>query len=119
MNFLRIRVIINGHEIYTLYSNNPVVIPVAEKRSKIVATDGYHITKPLELVCGHRPTYLEVVCGIDNDRLIAGIMIMLLSSMVGVISEVLLLKILSFAPVFYFLFLFYIRRREFIQIKPV
>jgi hypothetical protein len=119
MNFLDIRVIINGSEIYTLRNNKSIVIPLFRKKNKIVATDGYHITEPLELLCHQRATYLKVVCGIDNDKLVAGIIMLVFSSLIGIISEILLAKFLSFVPIFYFLFLYYLKRREFIQIKPV
>jgi hypothetical protein len=65
MNFLKIRVIINGNEIYTLRNNKPVVIPLFQKHFRIVATDGYHITKPVEIHCNRRATYLNVACGKD------------------------------------------------------
>ncbi len=119
MNFLNIRVIINDKEIYTLRNNKPVVIPLFQKKTKLVVTDGFHITKPVEVHCSRRATYLKVVCGIDNDQLIAGIIILVLSSLIGIISEIFVAKLVSFIPIFYFLFLYYVRRREFIQIKQV
>jgi hypothetical protein len=119
MNFLNIRVIINGKEIYTLRNNNRFVIPLFHKHFRIVATDGFHITKPMELYCNNKVAYLKVVCGIDNDQLIAGIIILILTSLIGIISDILLAKLISFIPIFYFLFLYYVRRKEFIQIKGV
>ena len=118
INFLNIRVIVNGKDIYTLPPDMPVIIPLSEKKVKLVATDGFHITKPLELNY-HLPHtyYLKVVCAIDNNLLLTGVVLLLLFSMVGLISEIPFLRALSFVPILYFLFIYYIKRKEFIQIK--
>lgn len=119
MNFLNVRLVVNGKNIYQLLNNRPVVIPLEENRSEIVATDGFHISRPLKLHCDQRNACrLQVVCAINNDALAACIILLLLFSMVGVISEIYLMKLLSFTPIFYFLFSFYINRSAFIQIKP-
>jgi hypothetical protein len=118
INFLNIRVIVNGKDIYTLPPDKPVVISLSENKAKLVATDGYHITKPLELSY-HLPHtyYLKVICAIDNNLLITGVVLLIIFSLVGLISNIAFLQVLSFVPVLYFLFLYYINRREFIKIQ--
>jgi hypothetical protein len=118
INFLNIRVIVNGKDIYTLPPDKPVVISLSENKAKLVATDGYHITKPLELSY-HLPHtyYLKVICAIDNNLLITGVVLLIIFSLVGLISNITFLQVLSFVPVLYFLFLYYINRREFIKIQ--
>jgi hypothetical protein len=120
INFLNIRVIVNGKDIYTLPPDKPVVISLSENNAKLVATDGYHITKPLELSY-HLPHtyYLKVICAIDNNLLITGVVLLVIFSLVGLVSNITFLQVLSFAPVLYFLFLYYINRREFIKIQVV
>lgn len=118
MDYLNIRVIVNGKNIYTLPKNKPIVINIAENHPKLVATDGFHITKPLELVYHKANTYhLKVECAIDNNLLVTGIVLLLIFSLVGLISDILLLRFLSFVPIFYFLFFYYINRKDFIRIK--
>ena len=118
INFLNIRVIVNGQDIYTLPPDKPVVISLFENKAKLVATDGYHITKPMELSY-HLPHtyYLKVICAIDNNLLITGVVLLIIFSLVGLISNIAFLQVLSFVPVLYFLFLYYINRREFIKIQ--
>ena len=118
INFLNIRVIVNGQDIYTLPPDKPVVISLSANKAKLVATDGYHITKPLELSY-HLPHtyYLKVICAIDNNLLITGVVLLIIFSLVGIISNIAFLQVLSFVPVLYFLFLYYINRREFIKIQ--
>ena len=118
INFLNIRVIVNGKDIYTLPPNKPVIIPLLQKRARLVVTDGFHITKPLELSYHLPHTYhLKVVCAIDNDLLVTGFVLLLLFSFVGLVSDIAFLRFLSFVPILYFLFWYYIKRKEFIRIK--
>ena len=83
INFLNIRVIVNGRDIHTLPPGKPVVIPLQEKQAKLVATDGFHITKPLELSY-HLPHayYLKVECAIDDNLLFVGIVLLVIFSAV-------------------------------------
>jgi hypothetical protein len=120
MNFLNIRVIVNGKDIYTLPPNKPVLISLEERHAKLVATDGFHITKPLELSYHLPHTYhLKVICAIDNNLLVTGIVLLILFSAVGLVSNISVLRYLSFIPIFYFLFIYYIKRREFIRFQIV
>lgn len=118
INFFNIRVIVNGKDIYTLPRDKPVLISLEEKNAKLVATDGFHITKPLELSFHLPHTYhLKVVCAIDNNLFLVGLVLLIIFSTVGLISNILFLRWISFFPVLYFLFIYYIKRKEFIQLK--
>ena len=105
--------------IYALDAEKPVVIPIHNKRSNIVASDGYHVTKPVEVVFYPKDTYyFRVVCLVDDNKLAAGAVILVLFYLVGLTSDILLLKVLSFFPLLYFLYFYYVNRKEFIQIIP-
>jgi len=120
MSFLRIRAIINGKEIYPLPDSRPVVVTVEENNPRVVITDGFHFTKPMELVFHHLNTYyFKVVCAIDDMQLIAGSFLLIVLYLLGFFTGVFILKLLSFLPILYFLFLYYINRKDFIQITPV
>jgi len=118
INFLNIRVIVNGKDIYTLVAQNPVLISLDKNNAKLVATDGFHYTKTLDLAFPFPQTYqLKVECAIDNNLLITGIVLLVIFALVGLVSDLVVLRLLSFVPILYFLFLYYIHRREFLQIK--
>jgi hypothetical protein len=118
--FLKLRLIVNGTYIYSLVKNKPIIVSIPTNPSKIVVTDGFHITKPLELTYSHTRTYyFQIVCGIENDQLLVGTIIGGLVYMMGATSGMILLQILSVSPIIYFLFLYYINRKEFIQIRAV
>ena len=120
LNFLRIRVVVNGKEIYPLSNKRPVMITVMQNNPKVVITDGYHITKPVELVYHHLDTYyFKVICVIDNMQLLAGSFLLIVLYLVGIYSGLLIIKLSSFLPILYFLFYYYINRKDFLQITPV
>ncbi|MFI5185951.1 MAG: hypothetical protein ACHQF0_04465 [Chitinophagales bacterium] len=83
-------------------------------------TDGYHFTKPLELVYHHLHTYyFKIICAIDDTQLLAGFGVLALFYLMGFATGFFILKLLSLFPILYFLFLYYINRKEFIQIQAV
>jgi hypothetical protein len=120
LSFLNIRVIINGVEIYPVKQGQQVVISLESNNPKVVVTDGYHFTKPLELVYHHLHTYyFKIVCAIDDTQLLAGCGVLVLFYLMGFVTGIFILKLLSLFPILYFLFLYYINRKEFIQIQAV
>lgn len=111
---------VNGKDIYPLTNDKPVVITVQENHPKIVVTDGFHFTKPLELIYHHLNTYhFKVICAIGDFQLLAGFFLLALLYLLGFYSGLFWVKLASFAPIFYILFIYYINRKEFLQITPV
>jgi len=120
LSFLNIRVIVNEKEIYPIKQDQQLVISVDRNNPKIIVTDGYHFTKPLELVYHHLHTYyFKIVCAIDNTQLLAGCGVLVLFYLMGFATGIFILKLLSLFPILYFLFLYYINRKEFIQLQAV
>jgi hypothetical protein len=120
LSFLKVRVIINNKEIYPLLNNQPVVIPVDLNYPRIVVTDGFHFTKPLELVY-EEPSYyrFNVSCAITDLQLLGGAFFLVLFYLLGFLTGFFFLKLVSFVPILLFLFFYYINRKEFIRIIPV
>jgi hypothetical protein len=120
LSFLRLRAVVNGKEIYPLPNSNPVVLTVMENNPKVVITDGYHFTAPVELVYHHLNTYyFKVVCVIGDLQLLSGSFLLIVLYLLGFYSDIFVLKLFSFFPIIYFLFFYYINRKDFIQITPV
>ncbi|HVG11583.1 MAG TPA: hypothetical protein VM843_01210, partial [Flavisolibacter sp.] len=87
-------------------------------RSTLVITDGFHFTQTLELRHQHREiSYLSVVCTLDDDRLLAGAIVTFLLFLTGLTSGILFIQGLSFFPTLYFLYSYYINKRNFIKVK--
>ncbi len=120
LNFLDVRVVINGNVIYPLRREEPVVITLPQRPTSLVVTDGFHISPPMQVDCFPRQAcYLHVVCAIDDGLVYVGILLLAICILVGIISDILLLKFLSFLPLVYFLFHYYINRKAFLQIRYV
>jgi len=105
--------------IYFLDKKLPVVITVGQHRPLLVASDGYHHTTPHVLKTLKQHTYyFKVGCAIDDDQLIAGLILLTLTYIIGLSTDNLLLKVFSFVPVLYFLYRFYINRKQFLRFQP-
>ena len=105
--------------IYPIERGKPIVVTFKAARPRIVVTDGYHYTKPLELALQNLHIhYYKVVCSIEDDQLIFGIILLVLFYTAGLTSDLLFLKILSFTPLIYFLLIYYQNRHSFLQLKP-
>jgi len=111
-------VILNNKEIYPLTNNEPVIIEVHDNHPRIVVTDGYHFTKPIELTY-KQPSYyhFKVVCSIDDFQLLGNFFVLVAFYLLGFFTGVFILKLLSFLPIVYLLFAYYIDRKSFIQIR--
>ena len=114
------RVVVNGNRIYQLDKEQSVVIPLEDNRPKLVVTDGFHYTQSLEVACQRITTYyLKIVCAIDDNLIAVGLLLVSLFYIVGLVSGIPLLQALSFLPIIYFLYYYYINREEFIKVKLV
>jgi len=118
LSFLNIRVIVNNKEIYLLLTTEPVIIPVKEDHLSIVITDGFHFTRPLKLTYD-QPGYFnfEVTCIVEDLQLLGGALLLVICYLLGLFTGFLILKLLSFLPIIWFLFFYYINRKNFLQIK--
>ena len=117
---MKLRLILNGDQIFTLTNDTPIIIPVNKKDNVVVATDGYHYTSPLRLKYD-QPSYyrFKLTCAIDDLQLIGGLFILLLLYLVGFMTGVFLIKLFSFFPLVYFLVLYYLNRKDFIRFRAV
>ena len=95
-----------------------MVIEAEGEHPEIVVTDGYHFTKPVELSYNGPGYYhFKVVCAIDDMQLAGNIFILALFYLLGFLTNVFILKLISFLPVLYLLFAYYIDRKSFLRIQ--
>ena len=116
---MKVRIVVNNRDIYPLLNNKPVVIPVEINYPKVVATDGFHFTQPLELVF-KEPSYykFKVTCAIEDLQLLGGSFFLVLFYLLGFWTGLFIIKLLSFAPLAWFIYLYYVNRKKFIRIIP-
>lgn len=119
LRFLKIRLIVDGMTIYPIERGKPILVSFKAARPRVVVTDGYHYTKPLELVLQNLHIhYYKVVCTIEDDQLVFGFILLVLFYTAGLTSDLLLLKLMSFIPLIYFLIVYYRHRNSFLQLRP-
>ncbi|MDB5195687.1 MAG: hypothetical protein JWP88_57 [Flaviaesturariibacter sp.] len=116
LRLLKLRVIVNGSTIYYLDRQKPVVIPIDKNGPKLVASDGFHHTAPLQLNYQKQQTLcFKVGCIIEDDQLIVGAILLGILYTMGLTSGIFFIKVLSFLPLFGFLFFYYINRKKFLK----
>ena len=118
LRFLKLRLVVNGMHIYSLQKGRPIVVTMPTNPARIVVTDGYHITGPVQITYSpQQKHYFTIACVIENDVLIGGGIFMTLLFFMGLSSGLLILQLLSMSPIIYLLFLYYVKRKKFIQIR--
>jgi hypothetical protein len=112
--------VVNGKQIYPLLNTKPIVIPVGENNPRVVVTDGFHITKPLKLVYKDMPVYcFRVTCTISDLQLYIGFAVLAALYLTGMLTGIIVFKVLSFLPLIYLLAFYYLNRKDFLKLVPV
>ena len=96
LSILNVRVIVNNKEIYPLNNSETLIIEIQDNHPKVVVTDGYHFTKPIDLTY-KQPSYyhFKVVCAIDDMQLLGNFFILMLFYLLGFFTDVFILKLLT------------------------
>ena len=119
LDLFNVRVVVDGSKIYQLDKDSSVIIGCSNSRPRIVVTNGFHHSPCFEVMYNQMQVYyFNVVCALDDNLLAAGSLLLILLYIAGLTSGIILLKVISFLPILYFLYVYYINRKEFIQIKP-
>ncbi|HET9056934.1 MAG TPA: hypothetical protein VFN30_08825 [Chitinophagaceae bacterium] len=120
LRLANVKVVIEGKEIYPLEEGKETIIHSQQNNIHLVVTDGFHISKPLELVFHHIHTYyLHVDCVLSNVQLFYGVFFMLFLFVLGFFTGIVVLQLLSFFPLGYLIYVYYINRHDFIQLHPM
>ena len=100
LRFAKIKVIVEGQQIYPVEEGKETIIHLQKNNAHLVVTDGFHISKPLELVYHHIHTYyFHVDCAVSNVQLFYGGFLLLVFFILGLFTGNIALQLLSFFPV--------------------
>ncbi|MGZ3847179.1 MAG: hypothetical protein ACXVBH_14045, partial [Flavisolibacter sp.] len=70
--------------------------------TKLVVTDGFHITSPVNVTYAkNHARYFTVVCIIEDAQLIIGFILVLVLFAMGYTSGIIFLRLLSLVPIIY------------------
>lgn len=118
LNLFKVRVVVDGSKIYQLERDSSIEIGCSNSRPRIVVTNGFHHSPCYEVKYNQSQVcYFNVGCALDDNLLAAGGLLLILLYLAGLTSGILLLKVVSFLPILYFLYVYYINRKEFIQLR--
>jgi len=118
LSFLKVQVIVDAKQIFLLQNDQPVLIEVPDNHTRIVVSDGFHFTKPLELnYTGPACYYFKVVSPVNDLQLLGGTFVMIFFYLLGFITGLLFIKLISFIPILLLLIIYYFNRKSFIQLK--
>jgi hypothetical protein len=115
-----LRVIVNGSAIYELQKGQQLAIALPANYPHIAVTNGFHYMEPLQIKYNHKRTlYIAITCTIDNDKLLAGCILTTLFFLAGLTSGIVFIRVISFLPILYFLYAYYLNRNSFIQLRSL
>ena len=102
LNLFNVRVVVDGNKIYQLEKESSVIIGCPHNRPRIVVTNGFHHSPCFEVMYNQMQIYyLNVACALDDNLLAAGSLLLILLYLAGLTSGIILLKVLSFLPIFF------------------
>jgi len=113
---LKLRIVVNDHDIYELREKIPVIICCAGDVMKLVVTNGFHYSRIVSVKCKPGFHFYEVESFIDNIQLLTGLVMTFLFFGIYIFSGAILFMIFANVPLLMMLFIFYIRRKDFIQV---
>ncbi|HEX2533094.1 MAG TPA: hypothetical protein VHK69_05135 [Chitinophagaceae bacterium] len=120
LRLLKVRLIVDGKAIYMLPRKRPIVIDLDGHQSRLVVTNGFHCTQELQLPEYPAASgYFLVTCTLSNNLLAACGLLLGVFYLVGLLSDILLVRLLSFLPLLYFLYHFYLNRKCFLVIRAI
>jgi hypothetical protein len=98
--------------------DKPVLIEVENNFTKIVVSDGFHFTDPIDLNYSQPSFYYFKVSSPVNDmQLLGGVFLTLFLFWLGMRTNFLLIQLISFIPVCILLVLYYLKRKSFIVVQ--
>lgn len=101
-----------------MLNDRPVLIEVQDNHTRIVVSDGFHFTKPIELDYKQPSFYnFKVVSPVNDLQLLGGAFVMIFLYLLGFVTGLLFIKLISFIPVLLLLGIYYLNRKSFIQLK--
>jgi len=115
---LKLRVILDDKEIYELQSKETLVIEVKNKVALLQVTDGYHSSRQVRLTFD-KPSYyrLKVDCALEDAEIYFSVIFLVFFYLMAFLTGNMVLKLVSFSPLVYLLFRYYINRKEFLKIS--
>jgi hypothetical protein len=113
-----VQIVVDNKDIYPLLNDQPVIIEVHDNKTKIVISDGFHFTKSIELNYSQPGFYhFRIVSPVNDLQLLGGAFVMIFFYLMGFLTGLLFIKLISFIPILLLICIYYLNRRSFIQLR--
>jgi hypothetical protein len=113
-----VQIVVDNKDIYPLLNDQPVIIEVHDNNTKIVISDGFHFTKSIELNYSQPGFYhFRIVSPVNDLQLLGGAFVMIFFYLMGFLTGLLFIKLISFIPILLLICIYYLNRRSFIQLR--
>lgn len=120
LRVLKLYIVINDTQVYELREQEPLLITCDILPIRLVAHNGFHFSKPLYLRKHFdAPQYIGVGCEADNGRLWGAVLFSVLLFILFMVTGLRVFMILANVPLFYILYKFYIKAKEFITLEKM
>jgi hypothetical protein len=117
---LTLWVVVNDHGLYELKEQSPLIIAADKLPVKIIVKNGFHLSKPFYI---NEPLkenfFIDIGCEADNERLWGSILTSTLLFIVFVATRLQLFMIMANLPLFYLIYKFFLKPKEFITIEKL
>jgi hypothetical protein len=118
LRVLKLYIVINDTHLYQLKEQEPLVIEEYHLPIKIMAENGFHFSKPLQLAKPKTdPVLIGIGCAADNGTLWGGVIFSALFFMIFFVTHFYAVLILANLPLFYLMYKIFWKPKEFITIE--
>lgn len=119
LRLLKLRIIVNNHDIYECKEKEPVILSCSEPLTKLMVTNGFHSSREVSVKCKPGIRVYEIGCNIDNIQLLTGLFMTFLFFCIYIFSGIRFFMLFANIPIVIMLFLYYLKRKNFIFIYPL
>lgn len=116
MRVLKLRIVVNDHDIYECRERTPVVVRDNQPGTFFSVTNGYHTSRKLFVKKENGISFYEISSYIDNMQLITGIVLVLLFFLIYILTGIRLFMLAANLPLLALFLLLFFRRKELIQV---
>jgi hypothetical protein len=116
LRILKLRIVVDGHDIYECREKEPAIIPCNRNVTRIVVTNGFHISRVVSVKAKPGIHFYEVESYIDNIQLLSGLFLTLFFFNIYIFTGIRFFMLAANLPILIVLFIFYIKRKTLIQV---
>ena len=116
LRLLKLRIVVNDHEIYECREQKPVVITDTKPGTFFTISNGFHSSRRMSVNKNSGLLFYEVGSFIDNIQLLTGFVLTLLFFLIFIFTGIRLFMIAANLPLLIMFILVFLKKKDFIQV---